>query len=950
MSRPLAHLLCILYLLLAAPQVGARRVAAVDPRTQAMTLRDGADELQKRGQRAAAIQKAEAALSILRGTFGLDDPDTQSAIYQLAVFYKSGDATQAELEASVALFALASKYRLNLAKQEIGRYVNAQMQGIAASQMSGLATDIQQELRKIVEIQNVLYGPTSIEVAGVLLPIAEEYLRQGQYDLAERYANKSLAIAKLRTAALDAAAGPRARTRPREPADHIYHQALLLVGTLQYALGQYSDARNTLASAVRYEQEYGLGARAQVQPQTLLGAVAAALGDPQAAQTHFGLALAATLKDRQLMQDGVTLGMRYLDVGNYERAEAIFRQEQAKQQEHRLASSAQTAATIYGMVIAESQQGRLREAQSHLEELLQITEERIYRGRFGLTEANLLAYFAYFRDHDEALTYSLLRTNLQDPGWRRLALTTALLRKSRVLDELANASPWLSLSGPGDGSAAGSAGRQGESDAQLLTLRRLRGSYAYWVDAGRASGKPVAEIERRLAALAGEIERLEVGLLQRSPLYARRQTPAPKDVIARVAAALPADAVLLEFLEVRPPRWGSQSDSPSEHHLLAILLWPDGRSEARDVGAIGPVAAKVSALLRSVSTRPASSEQFEQHAQGLSQQLLQPLAPLFSAAKTLIIAPDGVLSQVPFAALYVRTGVRLIAQHRLRYVNSGRDLLAPPAPPRALSAPAIFAQPDYHAPLRGSSLRSGGRDGWPLASDVWGDLPGTGEEHASLLALLPGARSFVGAEASEPNLLNLHAPAVLHIATHGKYLAPPAAAVRSSREIRDLSAGLLPPNPLLRSALILAGVANARSQEAEAAAESEAGGHDGIVTALEASGMDLLGTQLVVLSACESGRGDVVAGQGVLGLQRAFLQAGADSVLATLFPVDDRSTATFMRLFYSQLRAGADRSTALQRTMLQMMQVATMNTPEHWAPFVLLGRDGPLALPPVDTR
>ena len=83
---------------------------------------------------------------------------------------------------------------------------------------------------------------------------------------------------------------------------------------------------------------------------------------------------------------------------------------------------------------------------------------------------------------------------------------------------------------------------------------------------------------------------------------------------------------------------------------------------------------------------------------------------------------------------------------------------------------------------------------------------------------------------------------------------------------------------------------------------------------------------------------------------RAGLIAGLSSVLATLFPVDDRSTATFMRLFYSQLRAGADRSTALQRTMLQMMQVATMNTPEHWAPFVLLGRDGPLALPPVDTR
>ena len=124
--------------------------------------------------------------------------------------------------------------------------------------MSGLATDIQQELRKIVEIQNVLYGPTSIEVARVLLPIAEEYLRQGQYDLAERYANKSLAIAKLRTAALMPLPA-RGRTGPREPADHCYHQALLLVGTLAVRAGPVHRGQEHLVSAVRYEQEYGLG-------------------------------------------------------------------------------------------------------------------------------------------------------------------------------------------------------------------------------------------------------------------------------------------------------------------------------------------------------------------------------------------------------------------------------------------------------------------------------------------------------------------------------------------------------------------------------------------------------------------------------------------------------------------------------------------------------------------
>ena len=152
-----------------------------------------------------------------------------------------------------------------------------------------------------------------------------------------------------------------------------------------------------------------------------------------------------------------------------------------------------------------------------------------------------------------------------------------------------------------------------------------------------------------------------------------------------------------------------------------------------------------------------------------------------SAAKTLIIAPDGVLSQVPFAALYVRTGVRLIAQHRLLCEQRSRST-GPAGAPACAVRPAIFAQPDYHAPLRDRRCARAGATAGPSPA-MSGDLPGTGEEHASLLSLFAGARSFVGAEASEPNLLNLHAPAVLHIAA--TWQVPGPAGCRSAQQSRD---------------------------------------------------------------------------------------------------------------------------------------------------------------------
>src|SRR5262249_39953212 len=152
----------------------------------------------------------------------------------------------------------------------------------------------------------------------------------------------------------------------------------------------------------------------------------------------------------------------------------------------------------------------------------------------------------------------------------------------------------------------------------------------------------------------------------------------------------------------------------------------------------------------------------------------------------------------------------------------------------------------------------------------------------------PGFRIVRGAAATEGALKAVHGPKVLHLATHGFFLPEGSAA-----EIHE--------DPLLRSGLVLAGANKLAS-----------GDDDGILTALEASGLDLSGTRLVVLSACETGIGKVTNGDGVYGLRRALAIAGAESVVMTLWQVDDLATKELMAGYYAKLRAGQPRGAALR--------------------------------------
>jgi CHAT domain-containing protein len=214
-------------------------------------------------------------------------------------------------------------------------------------------------------------------------------------------------------------------------------------------------------------------------------------------------------------------------------------------------------------------------------------------------------------------------------------------------------------------------------------------------------------------------------------------------------------------------------------------------------------------------------------------------------------------------------------------------------------------------------------------------LPGVAEEVRALKQLLPQASFLTKERATKSALKQVRGPSILHIATHGFFLQdiPADTANTKAKQREKVDAGtrlgkwaIWTENPLLRSGLALAGANQGRSDD-----------NNGVLTALEASGLDLWGTKLVVLSACDTGLGEVKSGEGVYGLRRALVLAGAESQMMSLWPVSDRSTSDLMVGYYKKLIRGQGRAEALRQVQLEMLRDTSRAHPYYWAGFIQSG-------------
>jgi len=385
---------------------------------------------------------------------------------------------------------------------------------------------------------------------------------------------------------------------------------------------------------------------------------------------------------------------------------------------------------------------------------------------------------------------------------------------------------------------------------------------------------------------------------------------------------------------------------------------------------------RVSADPELVGKREVSA--YRRVAEALRAKVWDPAAPHLDGAATVLVVPDGSLNLVSFAALPVgEDGFLIDRLQEIRYLSAERDLVAEPAGPAGLGLLALgdpsFDSPELLAsgmPVDGTVLarleagpanaifRGSRSSCGDFRRMRFGALPASAAELDEVVKLWSSGVERAGSDsrlrgpsAPRGGVIRLDGSAAgeaafkiaapgrrgLHLATHGFFLGGSCRSALDSAEDGAAQRGsaALAENPLLFSGLALAG-ANRRE-------EAGPGEEDGILTAEEIASLDLSGVRWAVLSACDTGIGDIRAGEGVFGLRRAFRVAGVETLVTSLWPVHDEASRAWMKLFYEQRFAeGRDTAAAVHRASLELLnarRAAGQSThPFFWAGFVAAGR------------
>ncbi len=416
-----------------------------------------------------------------------------------------------------------------------------------------------------------------------------------------------------------------------------------------------------------------------------------------------------------------------------------------------------------------------------------------------------------------------------------------------------------------------------------------------------------------------------------------------------------------------------------------------GEIEVIDLGEAKPLDAAVTeyrAVIRAAlgkqglitkAGEPAAEKALREAASPLTEQIIRPLltgveaAGCAETAKEFIISPDGELWLVPWSAIPMPDGRYLVEKCAISTVTSGRDLARSRGAPLPTSVPVIFADPAFDLPNsslttavkradaeREAAMTSNTRAVATSASLTRSvsevgrveRLPGSAIEAALVAERIERLTNekpitFLQRRAIEERVKEVRSPRILHFATHGFALpdqVSSAARVESmsalsagGRHIQGLTSEAGDPleDPLLRCGLLLTGCNTA-------AVERPEGIEDGCLTAKEILSLDLSGTELVVLSACDTGLGRVQYGEGVAGLRQAFLIAGAESVLASLWQVPDTPTVDLVAGFFDHLDSGNSKASALRKAQLDLLErrrkVNGAAHPALWGAFELTGR------------
>jgi CHAT domain-containing protein len=336
-------------------------------------------------------------------------------------------------------------------------------------------------------------------------------------------------------------------------------------------------------------------------------------------------------------------------------------------------------------------------------------------------------------------------------------------------------------------------------------------------------------------------------------------------------------------------------------------------------------------------------------AKGLYQKIWKPLELELKGIKNIYYSPSGLLHKISFAAISISENSFLCDTYNLNQRSSTGKLASP--------TNVLYDQSDNFLIIGGVQYNSESVKTEADNYEVWKYLPGTAQESQrinSFLTTKKNSTTLLSAnEASEANFKDLvNKATILHVSTHGFFYPDPKdvreemnssgeeiideiafrgtmkldSAQRSSTNYANWNF-VLNKNPLMRSGIVLSGANEVWQRNDSLTTE------DGILTSQEVSNLNLTNCNLVVLSACETGLGDIKGSEGVFGLQRAFKMAGVEFLIMSLWQVPDKETAEFMELFYKNLTKLKDISIAFNTTQKSMRK---KYDPFYWAAFTLI--------------
>ncbi|MFT3775669.1 MAG: CHAT domain-containing protein [Minicystis sp.] len=944
-----------------------RRTLGEDDPEVAHGLNDLADLYAEQGRYAEAAALFQRVVDIEREAKGEDHADVAMALSNLAsVWLDTGDyATAAPLlrRAVAILRALGVDRDTGLVLHQLG----------VLHDVMGNYKQAEAYFRESLAIARRLLGADHPEVAVTLDMLASVRQGMGDYGGAERLYQEALAIRRARLgeehpdlaltlsnlASLYQAMGDAAAAEP------LYEEALSIqrkcygeehrevafnldnLGVLYLARGDLDAAERAFSQALAIRRKL-FGAEHDLVARSLqnLAELRAVTGDRAAARPLFEEALA--LQRRALGDDHpeVIMDLQGLATfeavgGDYAAAEAHF-QEALTRAARTLGEDHPLHVTVlHGLAALHVCAGRDADARATLDRLLPL-EDRLIERVFAVgSEQRRGAYLATIGDTLHVLLTLVRRTIASSPEAARTALDYVLRRKAIETDAL-SVQRDLVLGG-----------RYPALAAELAEIAALRAQIARKALDG--PGPEGLEAQRKtIGEWRERAQRLEVDLARQIPEMSLDATLRGA-TRAAVAAALPAGSVLIEIVRYREWSPPSEGNGYPPRYLALVLRAgePDG-VVAVDLGgaeeiddlvtrfrasihAVGSDGRYLVPLAREEAGPPAGAQ--------LRAAVFAPIEAVIGDHRRLFIAPDGELSRIPFEVLPSADGRLLVDDYAVSYLGVGRDLLrfgvrsaVPAAAPIVIADPAFSLGQPATSPAEGAQVP-------PTRARLRGAvrferLPATRAEGVEIAARL-GVSPWLGEDALEGRLDEQRSPRVLHIATHGFFLArsdraaPPAFGDALDR-VREAGRD----NPLLCSGLALAGASTwldggALPPEAE----------DGILNGEDVSALDLCATELAVLSACETGLGEIRLGDGVHGLRRAFIVAGAKTLVMSLWKVPDAETRKLMVAFYDGVLAGLPRAEALRAAQLAVR--AERPEPFFWGAFICQGEPGPLPVEPA---